>query len=74
MKKILMNPIKTILLLIIISMFVGDVLFTKFINPASIWLFNFNIPILNIPFGIFSMFLVLLINLLLGIFGNRVES
>ena len=74
MLKFFRNPIKLLLVLVFIGMFVGDVLFTGVINPASEWLYNFNVPILNLSFGIVSLFIMIVWLLVNKLFGNNPDT
>lgn len=70
-KNILKSPIKVIGILLLIGLFVGDVIFTELINPASEWLYNFNVPIINISFGAFSLFVLIIGLLIYKLLGNN---
>lgn len=74
MRKFISNPVKTLLLLLGIGIFVGDILFTGLINPASDWLYSFNIPIINISFGVLTMFGLVIYLFVTKLFGNNPDT
>jgi len=74
MRRLVNHPVKIILILIGIGMFVGDVLFTDLINPASEWLYQFNVPILNVSFGALSMFVLIVVLVVLKLLGNNPDT
>jgi|LGVE01.1.fsa_nt_gb hypothetical protein len=68
------HPVKLLLVIALIGMFIGDLIFTDLINPASEWLYNFKVPILNISFGVFSLFIMVVWLFINKIFGNNPDS
>jgi hypothetical protein len=72
--KVFKHPVKLLLLISFVGMFIGDLIFTSLLNPASEWIYNFNVPILNISFGIFSLFIMVVWLFVAKIFGNNPDN
>lgn len=72
--KVFKHPVMLLLLLSFVGMFIGDLIFTDLLNPASEWIYNFNVPILDISFGIFSLFIMVVWLFVAKIFGNNPDT